>query len=172
MQKKFSYPIKIDELNQNQYRYVLTPDADETDDIRNILKVEEVRDFAGEIYLKLSKKHNRLRVWGKVRAQVKLKSVVSLEDFWKAIDAPFELIYDTKATYSDIRDLEASINDDIPDIIENGEINLADICIEQVALNLEDYPRAEGEVFDFEKYCRPISEEAENPFAVLKKLQK
>ena len=173
MQKNFSFPVKIDELNQNTYRYVLEPDADELADITRILQVEDVKSFRGEVSLKFNKKENMLRVWGNVSALVVLQSVISLENFEKAIATPFELWFDTKATYKDIRELEPTINDEVPDIIENGEINLADICIEQIALNLEDYPRAEGEVFDFSHYVSGESEEVkENPFAVLKKLKK
>lgn len=173
MQKNFSFPVKIDELNQNTYRYVLEPDADELADITQILQVEDVKSFRGEVSLKFNKKENMLRVWGNVSALVVLQSVISLENFEKAIATPFELWFDTKATYRDIREMEPTINDEVPDIIENGEINLADICIEQIALNLEDYPRAEGEVFNFSDYVKNESEEVkENPFAVLKKLKK
>ena len=49
---------------------------------------------------------------------------------------------------------------------------LADIAIEQIALNLEDYPRAEGEVFDGALYGDSEEPKKENPFAVLAKLKK
>ena len=173
MQKNFSYPVKIDELNQNTYHYKLVPDADEIDDIRNILQVEDVKSFIGEVALKFNKKENMLRVWGKVSALLILQSVISLENFEKSVSAPFELWFDTKATYKDIREMEPHIDDDVPDIVENGEINLADICIEQIALCLEDYPRADGEVFNFSDYVKDKpSKTTENPFAVLEKLKK
>lgn len=172
MQKKFSYPVKIDELNQNHYKFVLEADADELKDIAEVLQVEAVNFFRGDVSLKLSKKDNMLRVWGNVAADIVVKSVISLEDFEQNIATPFELFYDTKATYEDIRDMEPSINDEVPDIVENGEINLADICIEQVALQLDDYPRAKGEVFDFAKYAKAEPLERDNPFAVLQKLKK
>ena len=172
MQKKFSYPVKTDELNQNSYKFVLEADAEELEDITEILQVEDVSFFRGEVFMKFNKKESILRVWGNVAATLTIKSVISLENFEQKIAVPFELFYDTKATYKDIRDMEPSINDEVPDIIENGEINLADICIEQVALQLDDYPRAEGEVFDFTQYIKEEPLEHNNPFAVLKKLKK
>ena len=172
MQKKFSYPVKIDELNQNNYKFVLEADADELKDIAEVLQVEAVKFFRGDVFLKLSKKDNMLQVWGNVVANIVVKSVISLENFEQNIATPFELFYDTKATYKDIREMEPSINDEVPDIVENGEINLADICIEQVALQLDDYPRAKGEVFDFAKYSKVEPLQHENPFAVLQKLKK
>lgn len=175
MQKKFSFPIKIDELNQNQYKYILSPDADELKDITAILLVENVLSFRGEVFLKLNIKEHLLKVWGNVKALLELKSVISLENFQKPYDIPFEMYFDTKATYQDIRDMESDINDEVPDIIENGTINLADICLEQIALQLDDYPRAEGEIFDFSQYAtsQDVTEDKpENPFAVLQKLKK
>lgn len=172
MQKNFSYPVKIDELNQNRYSFVLEADHEELQDIGQILQVEAVKKFKGEVFLKLNKKDSLLRVWGNVEAVVVVQSVISLENFEQTINAPFELFYDTKATYKDIRDLDAGINDEVPDVIINGEINLADICIEQAALHLEDYPRAAGEVFDFSQYIKVEPLEADNPFAVLEKLKK
>ena len=172
MQKNFSYPVKIDELNQNRYCYILEPDSDELEDITQVLQVEDVKSFKGEVFVKKNKKDNLLRVWGTVTATIVVQSVISLENFEQKVNAPFELFFDTKATYKDIRDLDAGINDSVPDVVENGEINLADICIEQIALHLEDYPRAEGEVFDFSKYAENEPLEVENPFAVLKKLKK
>ena len=172
MQKNFSYPVKTDELNQNQYKYVIHADKDELEDITRILQVESVRRFHAEVYLKKSPKENLLKVWGTVEARIELKSVISLENFFSNMKVPFELNFDTVATYQDIRDMGADINDDVPDIIINNTINLADICIEQIALNLDDYPRAEGEKFDYSQYDNSEPEKKENPFAVLKKLKK
>lgn len=172
MQKNFSYPIKIDELNQNQYKFVLHADADELKDITQILQVERAARFHAEVYLKRNRQDNTLRIWGMVEARLELKSVISLENFCRNYKVPFELTFDTKATYQDIRDLDAGIEDDVPDIIENGTINLADLCIEQIALNMDDYPRADGEEFNFNAYHKADEAETENPFAILKKLQK
>jgi len=172
MQKKFSFPLKISELKQTQYKFNFSADREELADIKEILQVVDVKKFNAEISLKLDNRENLLRVWGKVDADLILQSVISLKNFKQNINTSFELLFDTKATYKDIREMEAGINDEVPDIIENDEINLADIAIEQVALNIDDYPRAKGEKFDFSAYAEFAPEEKENPFAVLQKLKK
>ena len=134
--------------------------------------MEKVHEFKAEIFLKLNNRANNLRVWGNVFAKIELKSVITLDNFIKNYNVPFELNFDTRATYNDIKELECNIEDEVPDIIENGCINLADIAIEQIALNLEDYPRAEGEVFDGALYGDSEEPKKENPFAVLAKLKK
>lgn len=172
MQKNFSYPIKIEDLKQSDYKYELTADSAELEDITQILQVEKVHEFKAEIFLKLNNRANNLRVWGNVFAKIELKSVITLDNFIKNYNVPFELNFDTRATYNDIKELKCNIEDEVPDIIENGCINLADIAIEQIALNLEDYPRAEGEVFDGALYGDSEEPKKENPFAVLAKLKK
>lgn len=172
MQKNFSYPIKIEDLKQSDYKYELTADIAELEDITQILQVEKVHEFKAEIFLKLNNRANNLRVWGNVFAKIELKSVITLDNFIKNYNVPFELNFDTRATYNDIKELECNIEDEVPDIIENGCINLADIAIEQIALNLEDYPRAEGEVFNGALYGDSEEPKKENPFAVLAKLKK
>lgn len=172
MQKNFSYPIKIDDLKQSDYKYELNADIAELEDITQILQVEKVHEFKAEIFLKLNNRTHNLRVWGNVFAKIELKSVITLNNFIKDYEVPFELNFDTRATYNDIKELECNIEDEVPDIIENGCINLADIALEQIALNLEDHPRADGEFFDSALYCDSEEPEKENPFAILAKLKK
>ena len=61
---------------------------------------------------------------------------------------------------------------DVPDIVENGKIDLGQIAIEQVALVMEDYPRQDGEVFEFISEFDEETTKAQNPFSVLAKLKK
>lgn len=172
MQKDFSYPVKIAELNQQEQHYKLAADAEQCAVLAEILQVESVKSFQADIYLKLNLKQHRLDVWGEATADLELKSVISLENFVKKYVAPFEYIFDTKATYNDIRELEAGINDEVPDIIENGEIDLGEMAIEQIALILDDYPRQAGEIFHFESEFDEETTARANPFAVLAKLKK
>ena len=170
MQKKFSYPLKIDELKQNEYTFTLKADADELVDICQVLQVEKVHSFTAEMKLKLNMREHLLKIWGNVAAELELQSVISLENFKQKYNVPFELFFDIKATYRDIREMGSDINAEVPDIAENGVINLADIAMEQIALQIDDYPRAKGEVFVYNNN----DDEAprENPFAVLAKLKK
>lgn len=172
MQKDFSYPLKIEDLNQQEQHYHLSADSKQCNILAEILQVEGVNKFTADIYLKLKLKEHRLDVWGKVEAELVLKSVISLENFVKRYENSFDYYYDTQATYKDIRELEAGINDEIPDIIENGTIDLGNIAIEQLALVMEDYPRQEGEEFMFESEFDEETNRENNPFKILEKLKK
>ena len=92
--------------------------------------------------------------------------------FDKTYQGEFSLFFDTKATYKDIRELDEELGDEIPDLVVDGKIDLGDITIEQVALLIDDYPRQEGEVFNFVSEFDEETTNQANPFNILKKLKK
>lgn len=172
MQNLFSYPIVVDDLPSTERKYHLNADKQELDYLKGVLQVEDVRFFNAEIMIKLYKKEHRLDVWGRVDAELELKSVISLENFYKTYSPEFKISFDTKATLKEIKELEIDFNDDEPDVVVNGQIDLGQIAIEQVALVMEDNPRKEGEVFVFKSEFDDEDTESLNPFSVLKKLKK
>lgn len=170
MQKDFSYPLKIEDIGQGEQNYKLKADKEQLEFIKDILQVPSVNSFEAQIKLRFRKKQGELKVLGEVEAEIGQISVISLEPFNKDYKTSFEITYDTNATYEQIKEQDVDIMADIPDIVINGEINLADIAIEQIALILDDYPRKEGEVFD--QIIEDISPIRNTPFAILEKLKK
>lgn len=172
MQKDFSYILKIEDLTQSAHHYALKADKKELEALKEILKVENVQFFEADIDLKLNRKAHLLDMSGNVKSMLELKSVISLENFIKEYDVPFSYRFDTSLTYEDVKDMDFGINDEVPEIIENGQIDLAQIAIEQLALAMEDYPRMEGEKFEFQSEFDEETTRAMHPFAVLEKLKK
>lgn len=173
MQNFFSYPIAVDELSQFEKKYTLKAAGKELVYLAEVLKVPSVKRFEAEIMLKLKHKEHRLDVWGRVRAELELQSVVSLENFFRIYEPEFALVFDTAMTYREQKALlDENINAEVPDIVENGKIDLAQIAIEQIALVMEDYPRQDGEVFEFDSEFDEETTKAQNPFGVLAKLKK
>ncbi len=172
MQNLFSYPIVVDELTASEKKYHLEANNQDLDYLKEVLKVENVKSFSADMRLKYNKKEHRLNVWGSVNAELELQSVISLENFYKTYNPEFAVVYDTKATLKDIKELEIAFDEDEPDIIPDGKLDLGQVAIEQVALVMEDNPRKEGEVFCFESEFDEADTEALNPFNVLKKLKK
>ncbi len=80
--------------------------------------------------------------------------------------------YDTKATITSQKGLERSLDEDIPEIIIGGKLDLVDLAIEQLALVLNDYPRKPGENFEFTPSFDINEPIKSNPFEVLKTLKK
>lgn len=172
MQNFFSYPIVIDELSQFEKKYHLKAQKDDLEYLTEVLKVPSVKGLDAEIIVKLRHKEHRLDVWGKIHAELELQSVVSLENFIKTYHPEFSVVFDTKMTYKELKELDDDVEKDIPDIIINGQIDLGQIVIEQVALVMEDYPRKEDEFFEFKTEFEDEVIEKPNPFSVLAKLKK
>lgn len=172
MQNLFSYPLNVDELTASEKKYHLEANNQDLGYLKEILKVESVKSFTGDIRVKYNKKEHRLDVWGTVNAELELQSVISLENFYKTYNPEFAVVYDTKATLKDIKELDIDLDDDAPDILIDGKLDLGEVAIEQVALVMEDNPRKEGEVFHFNNEFDEEDTESLNPFNVLKKLKK
>ena len=170
MQKDFSYPLKIEDINQGEQTYKLRANKAQLETLREILQIPAVNYFEADIKLTKKKKKGILDVSGEVRAGLTLISVISLDEFEKEYKSNFSLTYDTNATYEQIREMDEDIEDDIPDIVIDGKIDLGDIAIEQLALVMEDHPRKDGE--EFTSVIEDDSPVRENPFAVLSKLKK
>ncbi len=170
MQKDFSYPLKIEDINQGEQTYKLRANKAQLETLREILQIPAVNYFEADIKLTFQKKKGILDVSGEVRAGLTLISVISLDEFEKEYKSNFNLTYDTNATYEQIREMDEDIEDDIPDIVIDGKIDLGDIAIEQLALVMEDHPRKDGE--EFTSVIEDDSPVRENPFAVLSKLKK
>ena len=63
-------------------------------------------------------------------------------------------------------EIDLELDDDSPDQIEDGRLDLGQYAVEQLALSLDPFPRKPGAVFEQPKEPGEIS-----PFAVLKTLR-
>ena len=172
MQNLFSYPLKLEDMSSSTQKYSLKASAKELEYITEIMKVPAVKSFSAEITVKLYKKEHLVEVKGIVDADVEQVSVISLEIFTKPYHNEFELKFDTKMTQNDLKEIDFEYDDELLDILDNGQIDLAAIAMEHLALVLDDFPRKAGEEFSFESEFDEETTEANNPFAVLKKLKK
>lgn len=172
MQKNFSHLLAVDNISPAEKEYKIHAKAAELKQIAEILKVPAVKDFVASIYVRRQNKSPLIDVWGVVNAQITRQSVISLEYFDKDYEAEFVMQYDVNLTENQVRELEEEGVTDIPDVITNGEIDLCHIAMEQIALELEDYPRQEGENFSFESEFDEDTDKLENPFQILEKLKK
>ena len=172
MQNLFSYPLIVDELTAATKEYHLEAKKEELPYITEVLMVPSVKSLKADISVKLDKKNHRLTVWGKAKADIEQTSVISLKNFINHYQNEFEVIFDTKLTPQDLKEMDVDFEDDVPDIIIDGKINLADIAMEQIALVIDDFPRKKGESFDFKPEFDPEAPITHNPFEALAQLKK
>lgn len=172
MQNLFSYPLMLDEMGNGTKTYQLIADAKQLKYIKETLKLDGINSFEAKINVCLNRKNHHLNISGFVDANVEHISVISLDKFTRNYHPEFEIIYDTELSYEQLKEIEFDFDDNEPEIIENGQVDLADIAMEQLALALDDFPRKEGEVFEFKSEFDEETTTKTNPFAALAKLKK
>jgi hypothetical protein len=103
-----------------------------------------------------------LKITGTLKAEVDQVSVISLETFTTTLE------YEIERYFLSPRAGAPTPEEDV-DMIEHGIVDLGEILAETMALELDPYPRKEGEVFnDIEEQPGPAKI---SPFAGLSKLK-
>lgn len=152
--------------------YTIQAKKDDFKILADILQVPEVNSLKAEIFMKVERDKNLLFCWGHIKSELVLQSVVSLEYFPQGYDFDFENLYDLAASYDSQKEESDDLNDDLPEVIIDGKLDLADIVLEQIALHIDDYPRKSGEAFSFNIEFDDSDVVKNNPFDVLAKLKK
>jgi len=174
MQNNFSYPLKLEDISSASKQYSFTASEDELVFVASILKVPSVKSFQSVINITLNKPEHLINLTGCLDAMIEQTSVISLENFIRPYHSEFTRTYDTKLTYAQQREMEEfeDINADIPDVMENGIIDLKAVALEALALELDDFPKQPGELFSFTPDFDINTDKPQNPFAILEKLKK
>ena len=140
----------------------LTPDADARKKIAHELDLAALDAF--EATMRLTPNETGWRLSGRIRADAVQSCGLTLEPLPVVIDRTFML--DLSESVEDTPEIEVSMDDDAPDPIEDGRIDLGQYAIEQLALSLDPFPRKPGAEF-----VQPPEPNEINPFAVLKQFK-
>lgn len=110
-----------------------------------------------------------LHVIGRVAGTVEQNCVVSLEPMQTEIDEPVDMVFTSAGTAAArtarVKTLE---EDDPPEALQNGSVDLGALATEFLLLGIDPYPRKPGAVFD----APPAGDPGEHPFAALAALKK
>ena len=147
----------------------IRPGADERAAIAAELSLEALPAFEASVSVE-----PRSRGWlvsGRVVADVVQTCSVSAESLPAHIDERFEVVVLDEAPDDDALpdlgevELDIATVEQLPDVAEDGVVDLAAYAVEHLALSLDPYPRKPGAVFE------PPVETPPSPFAVLAKFQ-
>lgn len=107
------------------------------------------------------------RLSGRVKAEAVQACGLTLEPLPVSIDERFSIdLIETAPAANDEGEIDLSVDDDSPDVIENGRIDLGQYALEQLVLALDPFPRKPGAEF-----IQPEEPVEISPFAVLKALK-
>ena len=158
---EFSRPLQVDRVPALGCHERLAADEKECAALAKRLGLPKIHAVGGLLQI-VPWRGGGLKVTGTLKARVDQLSVVSLEIFTSDLAFEIERYYLSPRASNPTAEEEA-------DIIENGIVDLGEILAETMALELDPYPRQEGEVF------HDIAEHPEvakvSPFVALSKLK-
>ena len=158
----YSVPVRLHQLGSGVKR-TLAPDASTRARIGKALDLASLDAFTAEMELVPSAAGWRLS--GRIRASLAQTCGITLEPLPIEIDAPFALTL-AESVEEDSEEIIITLDDESPDLIENGQIDLGQYAVEQLALRLDPFPRKPGAEF-----VQPPEPAEISPFAVLKQLR-
>ena len=158
----FSEPVRLHQIGSGVKR-TLTPDAPARARIARALDLASLDAFEADVNLLPSAAGWSLS--GRVRASAVQTCGLTLEPLPVQIDAPFSLSL-SEPIDEDSEEIIITLEDESPDVVEDGQIDLGQYAVEQLALHLDPFPRKPGAEF-----VQPAEPGEISPFAVLKQLR-
>lgn len=162
-QPPYSEPVRLHQIGSGVKR-TLTPDAAARARIAKALDLATLDVFEAEIHLA----PNTSGGWdlsGRVRADLAQTCGITLEPLPLKIDEGFSVQL-AEPVDEDSDEIIITLEDESPDVVEDGQIDLGQYVVEQLALRLDPFPRKPGAEF-----VQPPEPVEISPFAVLKQLR-
>ena len=181
--KEFSRFLEIDKIGHRGAHREIAATAAECRALADRFDLQDIRALSAELRLRRVR-GDAVRLEGRIQASVVQTCVISLQPVQATIDEEIAVNF-ADSPEDDPEDLEISYDDDPPEPIVNGRIDLGEAVAQQLALALDPYPRApgaeipadyRGESADLveippEKGSTGAAPDTANPFSVLGKLK-
>ena len=159
---EFSRPLQVDRVPALGSHERIAADERECAALAKRLGLPKLHSLGG-LLKAVPWRGGGLKITGILKAEVDQVSVISLETFTSTLE------YAIERYFMPLRAGDPSAGDDDVDTIEHGIVDLGEILAETMALELDPYPRKEGEVFnDIEESPEPAKV---SPFTALSKLK-
>ncbi len=171
---EFSRPIAIDRLKVRDETVEIEAGAGERAALAGRLGLLAVDSLRAQVDLRWAADKALIRLEARLEADVTHQCVVTLEPVGARVDARFSRLYDPEGGDGE-GDLHISPDEeDPPESLAGDSIDIGEVVAEQLALELDPFPRAPGVTFDGLS-CGPAAVDGaggkENPFAVLARLK-
>lgn len=187
MLSEWSHRVDAAGIGLTPLRTTISASPQERKDLARRLQVESVDVLKAELVLARKSENLVLHVTGSFSAQVTQPCVVTLEPVQQQIEGSVEGWFaDPDSVVPFVRakhernskkagaELPILEEEDAPEALINGEVDLGELVTQHLSLALDPYPHKEG--VDFEYQDKPSGEKRsktrENPFAALKNWKK
>jgi len=169
---EFSRPIALDRIGLKEKSYEISADEKERAALAERLGIPAVKSFDATIRLRLTGGGGLVRLSGHIKAELTQICVVTLEPTPTSVEEDFTRVYSVEAGDEMAEVVVEMDEDDVPDPIENGHIDMGDAAAEHLALAMDPFPRSPGAAFEAPPEEPEEPEVKPSPFAGLAALQK
>lgn len=168
---EFSRPIALDRIGLKEKAYEIEADTAECSALAKRLGIPAVDKFSATIRLRLTGGGKVVRLSGRIRAELTQICVVTLEPMGSIVEEDFSRLYSVEAG-DELAEVVIEIDEDVPDPVEDGQIDMGEAAAEHLALAMDPFPRSAGAAFTPPPE-EPLEPEAKpSPFAALAGLGK
>ncbi len=115
-------------------------DADQRGAIAQRLDIVSLDEFKGQVSLKPATERDVYFCAGHIYASLAQTCVVTGDPAPERIDADFERFF-TPGTEEDEDEIILDVDEELPEPVAGGGIDLLEIALEELAVNLDPYPR-------------------------------
>lgn len=169
---EFSRPVAVDKLTEATKTYAIEATPDECQALARRLGVLSVDRLAAE--LEITRQIGAIvHLEGRFEAEITQACVVTLVPLHARIAAAVDRRYGPAEALAEADSEDIPFDDEEkPDLMIDGVVDLGEAVSEQVALEIDPFPRAEGAEFAGYSCGSDVPREAVNPFSALESLFK
>ena len=165
---EFSRPFQVSTLKSKEKIKKISANDEEKKALAKRFDVLSIENFEAELKVIPIDNGKRIRINGNAKAKIVQRCVVTLEEMTSEINQDINVLFDSQESNNNLKEFDISLDDeDPPELIENGEIDLGEVVSEHVGLSINPYPRKDDAVFYFSSEEPEQEEQKNNPFAVL-----
>jgi uncharacterized metal-binding protein YceD (DUF177 family) len=158
----YSEPIRLHQIGAGQAR-LLEPDAAARARIVRALDLASLDSLTAELTVEPAA--IGWAVKGRLRATLAQTCGITLDPLPMDVDQTFRQTF-AETPDEDSDEVVVTLDDESPDLLEDGFIDLGQVVVEQLSLQLDPFPRKPGAAF-----VQPPEPTEISPFAVLKGLK-
>jgi uncharacterized metal-binding protein YceD (DUF177 family) len=166
----FSHPLVVASLPRMGQRVKFSASAEQLVAIADLLKIPSVESLE-VFFLAEHARHGSFRITGEVKAELHQMCVVTLEAFQCSTDEAVDVRFAPQEKLAPVTksEIERALDDEEPpELLLDGTIDLGALAVEYVAISLDPYPRKPGVAFS----KTDNGDKPESPFAALLALKK
>lgn len=169
---EFSRPIALDRIGLKEKSYEISADDRECAALAKRLGIPAVNTFDATIRLRLTGGGGLVRLSGRIKAALTQICVVTLEPIPTVVEEDFTRVYSVEAGDEMAEVVVEMDEDEVPDPIENGQIDIGEAAAEHLALAMDPFPRSHDAAFESPEEPPEEPEVKQSPFAGLSALHK